>query len=159
LLKLQGYGIGACGKVTMKGICEMQKMEDEAKLRMQTKVGKRVPLPSDNMGSKDYYVLEERKRKNSAIENAFNMTTRDQLDSEIARMFYSSGLPFNLARNPYYISSYTLASNSRISGYLPPGYNKLRTTLLQKERKNVEMLLNPIKGTWAEKGVTIVSDG
>ncbi|XP_022869854.1 uncharacterized protein LOC111389199 [Olea europaea var. sylvestris] len=143
----------------MKDICEMQKMEDEAKLRMQTKAGKRVPLPSNNMGSKDCYVLEERKRKNSAIENAFNVTTRDQLDFEIARMFYSSGLPFTLARNPYYISSYTLASNSRISGYLPPSYNKLRTTLLQKEKKNVERLLNPIKGTWVEKGVTIVSDG
>lgn len=44
-------------------------------------------------------------------------------------------------------------------GYLPPGYNLLRTTLLQQERTNVERLLLPVKGTWREKGVSIVSDG
>ena len=74
-------------------------------------------------------------------------------------MFYSSRLPFNLAKNPYYVSSYTFAANSGLAGYLPPGYNLLRTTLLQKERANVERLLQPIKSTWKEKGVSIVSDG
>ncbi|WOK92329.1 hypothetical protein Cni_G01020 [Canna indica] len=35
----------------------------------------------------------------------------------------------------------------------------LRTILLQQEKANVERLLEPIKGTWREKGVSIVSDG
>lgn len=42
---------------------------------------------------------------------------------------------------------------------MPPGYNKLRTTLLHKERTHVEMLLKPLKLTWKNKGVTIVSYG
>ncbi|KAI8524721.1 hypothetical protein RHMOL_Rhmol13G0170600 [Rhododendron molle] len=55
--------------------------------------------------------------------------------------------------------THTYAANNSIPGYLPLGYNSLRTTLLQKERANVERLLEPIKGTWKEKGVTIASDG
>uniref|UniRef100_A0A803KP61 HAT C-terminal dimerisation domain-containing protein n=1 Tax=Chenopodium quinoa TaxID=63459 RepID=A0A803KP61_CHEQI len=48
------------------------------------------------------------------------------------------GLPFNLSRNPYYVSSYTIAANSNFSSYKPPGYNKLRITLLCKETENVD---------------------
>ncbi|XP_028199577.1 uncharacterized protein LOC114384083 [Glycine soja] len=47
----------------------------------------------------------------------------------------------------------------KISGYQPPGYNKLRTTLLQNEKRHVENLLQPIKNAWSQKGVSIVSDG
>ncbi|XP_057491417.1 uncharacterized protein LOC130777166 [Actinidia eriantha] len=73
-------------------------------------------------------------------------------------MFYSGGLSFNLARNPYYVSSYTYAANNSIPGYIPPGYNLLRTKLFQREKANIERLLEPIKGTWREKGLTIASD-
>ncbi|XP_030936441.1 uncharacterized protein LOC115961638 [Quercus lobata] len=50
-------------------------------------------------------------------------------------------------------------SNNNLAGYIPPGYNKLRTTLLQKERAHIEKLLRSIKDTWKEKGLSIVSDG
>jgi len=65
------------------------------------------------------------------IVRAYDMQSRAQLDAEIVRMFYTGGLPFNLARNPYYLSSYSFAANHPLGGYVPPGYNKLRTTLLQ----------------------------
>ena len=57
------------------------------------------------------------------------MQTRTQLDAEIARMFYTRGLPFNLARNPYYLSSYSFVVIHSLSGYVSPGYNKLRIIL------------------------------
>ena len=74
-------------------------------------------------------------------------------------MFYTSGLSFNIARNPYYRSSYAYAATYSIRGYVPPGYNALRTTLLQKERAHIERLLKPIKDSWLANGVSIVSDG
>ncbi|XP_030936148.1 uncharacterized protein LOC115961283 [Quercus lobata] len=43
--------------------------------------------------------------------------------------------------------------------YVPPGYNALRTTFLQRERAHVERLLKPIKDFWLENGVSIVSNG
>ena len=35
----------------------------------------------------------------------------------------------------------------------------LMTSLLQREKANIERLLMPIKGDWRKKGVSIVSDG
>ena len=81
---------------------------------------------------------------NSTLEKAFQNNARHDLDSRIARMFYTGGLPFNFARNPHYRSSYAYAATHSILGYFPPGYNALRTTLLQKERAHVERLLKPI---------------
>ncbi|KAH1082543.1 hypothetical protein J1N35_022304 [Gossypium stocksii] len=78
-------------------------------------------------------------------------------DSEIARTLYSNGLPFHLARNPHYVKAFTLASKNSILSYIPSGYNALRTTLLQKERVNIERLLQPIKGMWREKDTRFAS--
>jgi len=76
----------------------------------------------------------------------FNIQARDTLDCEIARMFYSSGLPFHLARSPYYRSASSFAANtSNLSGYIPPTYNKLRPPLLSKERSHVENLLQLVR--------------
>ncbi|CAE6074649.1 unnamed protein product [Arabidopsis arenosa] len=100
---------------------------------------------------------KKRKGTNTPLGKAFNNEAREQCDGEIARMFYTSGLSFNVARNPHYRNSYVRASN--IPGYVPPGYNALRTGLLQKERKNIEMHLQPLKNSWIQKGVSICSDG
>ena len=67
------------------------------------------------------------------------------VDSETARMFYTEGLSFHFARNPYYVCAFK--SGSQLLGYVPPSYNALRTTLLQKEKSNIENLLEPIKKT------------
>jgi hypothetical protein len=40
-----------------------------------------------------------------------------------------------------------------------PGYNRVREGLLKQERRHIENLLESTKSTWAEKGVTICSDG
>ncbi|XP_065849995.1 uncharacterized protein [Euphorbia lathyris] len=106
--------------------------------------------------------FDQQKRKASItnpLEKLANNERVDQLHSEIARMLYSAGLPFHLARNPYFVSSYALAANQNIIGYLPPGYNMLRTTLLQKERAAIERKLMPIKSKWVENGLSLVSDG
>lgn len=63
-------------------------------------------------------------------------------------------------RNPYFVEAFRFAAENYIPGYVPPGYNLLRTTLLQKERAtllqkeraNIERLLEPTKKTWNEKG-------
>ena len=73
-------------------------------------------------------------------------------------MFYTGGFPFNFAGKPHYRNSYAYAATHNIPGYLPPGYNALRTTLLQKERTHIERLLKPIKDSWLENCVSIVSD-
>ena len=82
-----------------------------------------------------------------------------ELNWTIARMFYTSGLPFHFARNPNYRNPYPYAATHNILGYVPLRYNALRTTLLQKERANGERLLKPIRDTWIVNGISLVFDG
>ena len=93
------------------------------------------------------------------MEKAFNNQCREQLDSLIARTFYSAGLPFHFSKNPFWIEMIKFVTNNNIAGYIPPDYNKLRTTLLQKEMAHIEKLLRSIKDIWKEKGLSIVSYG
>ncbi|RID75417.1 hypothetical protein BRARA_B02463 [Brassica rapa] len=128
------------------------KLVNDCKERIKHAASTPVPLPSSSrktfVSSLDYDMsykfpdtseFESKKRKGmgSALEKAFNNQATEQCDGEIFRMFYTSGLSFNVARNPHYRNSYVRAS--QIPGYVPPGYNALRTTLLQKERKNIEL--------------------
>ncbi|PPE00691.1 hypothetical protein GOBAR_DD02270 [Gossypium barbadense] len=111
-------------RVTLQHLAEMQKIVEDAKLKFsQTLASSFRPnttsLQGHSLGSK-------RRKKN--------------LDSEIARTFYSSGLPFHLARNPHYVKAFTLASKNLIL-------------------TNIERFLQPIKGIWREKGISLICDG
>jgi len=46
--------------------------------------------------------LLQQKRKKGTVEICFNVVDRDEVDKEIARMFYASPLPFSLVKNPYF---------------------------------------------------------
>ncbi|KAH1241966.1 hypothetical protein GmHk_07G019414 [Glycine max] len=162
LLKMTRKGVRVCQKVTVAKLIDLKKIDNEATLRVERSKTKSVSLPpvsTQHQMDTNTLGVDPKKRKTSSVENAFNLQARETLDHEIARMFYSSGLPFHLARNPHYRKAFAYAANNQISGYQPPGYNKLRTTLLQNERRHVENLLQPIKNAWSQKGVSIVSDG
>jgi hypothetical protein len=95
-------------------------------------------------GGSTGYPMRKRMRC-SAIEKAFDMDTRNTMDALIARFFYSCDLSFDIARNPYYQEAFKFAASHNLIGYMPPSYNKLRTTLLKQERAHVETLLNRTK--------------
>ncbi|KAH1238070.1 hypothetical protein GmHk_08G022826 [Glycine max] len=162
LLKVTGKVVRVCQKVTIDRLIDLKKIDNEATLKVEKSKTKSVSLPlvsTQHQMDTNTLGVDPKKRKTSTAENAFNLQARETLDHEIARMFYSSGLPFHLARNPHYRKAFAYAANNQISGYQPPGYNKLRTTLLQNERRHGENLLQPIKNAWSQKGVSIVSDG
>lgn len=131
---------------------EMQKLENEFDLKKSESGHRAVPLACESLSKK-------RKSCFSPIIASFGIQARDQLDQEIARMFFTGGLPFNFARNPSNHQCYQFAATNKRDGNVPPSYNILRTTLLQKEKNNVEKRLVPLKSTWKEKGVKTVSDG
>ncbi|XP_075659018.1 uncharacterized protein LOC142628868 [Castanea sativa] len=177
LLKIPNKGIKPCPKVTPSHRLEMQQMYDKVENdKLERERRSQIPLPPPPPGrgpipisqfrrherSDSTNPIDGKRRKvavNNTLEKAYQNNARHELDSTIARMFYTAGLPFNFARNPYYRNSYAYAATHSIPGYVPPGYNALRTTLLQKERAHVEGLLKPIKDFWLEHGVSIVSDG
>ena len=153
LLKISGFGVSFCRVVTVHVLEQLQAEISAANAAAGRAMPRDIPLPTERNE-------KMRKRKGvSAIESSFNLEVRSQLDELIARMFYTAGLPFNLARNPYFRKAFIFAANHPIGGYVPPSYNKLRTTLLVQEKTNVERLMQPIKATWNSKGLSIVSDG
>ena len=113
-------------------------------MTVQKKISKEstIPLPpgdgSESISSNMFGARKRRLTGKSPLERTFNNGCKEQLTSLIARMFYSDGIPFHFARNPHYVNSYKYVANNILMGYVPPGYNALRTTLLQKERANVE---------------------
>lgn len=114
------------------------------------------------IGSSKQESLEPKKRKAAEcaiVGKSSTLEAKEHLDAMISKMFYSAGLPFQFAQNPFYISAYSFAAENLISNYCPPDINMLKTTLLQKEKANIERLLEPIKNTWKEKGVSIVIGG
>jgi hypothetical protein len=49
--------------------------------------------------------------------------------------------PFDFAKNPYFIEMVKYVANNNLAGYISLGYNKLRTTLLQKWSGHIDKLL------------------
>ena len=113
-------------------------MMEEVEQRVKQYILKQVPLPTSSTAPSSFEnsstsssAIDPKKRKGSigSIEKAFNIIAREIVDSQIARMFYTRGLSFHFARNPYYARAFKSAS--QLLGYVPPDYNSLRTTLLQ----------------------------
>ncbi|XP_074374390.1 uncharacterized protein LOC141714792 [Apium graveolens] len=77
----------------------------------------------------------------------------------MARMLHASALPFSLVKNPYFRKFCLRLSNSKIAGYVPPTYNRMRTLLLEQEKTHVNLLLQPFRDSWKKKGVSLCSDG
>ncbi|KAH1227924.1 hypothetical protein GmHk_10G028045 [Glycine max] len=116
-------GVRVCQKVTIEKLIDLKKIDNEATLRVEKSKTKFVSLPpvsTQHQMDTNTLGVDPKKRKTSTVENAFNLQARETLDHEIARMFYSSGLPFHLARNPHYRKAFAYAANNQISGYQPP---------------------------------------
>ncbi|XP_059077784.1 uncharacterized protein LOC131876424 [Cryptomeria japonica] len=99
-----------------------------------------------------------RKRTKGPLETAFQNESRDNADQDIVRCIYANGLSFNVVRSPYW-KQMIKSVNEAPRGYKGPSYEKVHGTLLEKEVKRVEDALKPIRDSWVETGVTIVSDG
>ncbi|KAH1228527.1 hypothetical protein GmHk_10G028505 [Glycine max] len=143
LLRICGSGIATCSKVTDAYLVDLRRVCEEAENILKSK---NVPLPTDKR-TPTPPTLPPKRRKSSNIESAFNIEDKNHLRAEIVKI------------NPHFVSSYSFAANCNLSGFLPPSYNALRTSLLQQERSHIERLLQPIKSLWSLKGVTLVADG
>ncbi|KAL7207516.1 hypothetical protein ACSBR1_029462 [Camellia fascicularis] len=106
LLKLSNHGVEPCKSIRDDVIEAIRKKHDGA----------------------------EKKRKGmappGALQKSFNVAQRDISNKDYARMFYASGLPFNLARSPYFQKYSQSLANSSLIG-----------------------------DSWNKKGVSLLSDG
>ncbi|XP_059067582.1 uncharacterized protein LOC131858371 [Cryptomeria japonica] len=92
------------------------------------------------------------------IGRLFDVQGRQAVGAAIGRFFYANGISFNMARSPFY-EEMVRAINNAPASYKPPGYEKLRTTLVDKEKSLLEEQTAPLKRVWAQEGCSIVMDG
>ncbi|KAI8561094.1 hypothetical protein RHMOL_Rhmol04G0310100 [Rhododendron molle] len=92
------------------------------------------------------------------LDEMFNISSKEDVDQRIARCLYGNGVPFNVVRSPLW-ADMVAAINSAPKGYKSPNYEKVRTTLLDKEQNKVRQALSPLMQDWSTHGVSIISDG
>ncbi|GJN00319.1 hypothetical protein PR202_ga17743 [Eleusine coracana subsp. coracana] len=157
LLQISGKGINPCPKVTFEMLSEMRNEIQRCKELVQRAKTRQVSMPTapaSRDGSK-----RNKRGPISALAKSWALQDCKHLDALIARSFYSGGIPFNFARNPYLREAFAFAASHDLQGYHIPGYNKLREGLLREERAHIGKLLASTKSTWEQKGVTICADG
>ena len=95
---------------------------------------------------------------NEAIQKMYNVVHRDEADDGVADFFMANGISFNATRSPYYkeMVRKILAAGT---GYSPPGYNKMRTSLLDRGVTRMLVSSEDLKQAWAHSGCSIVMDG
>ncbi|KAM0860447.1 hypothetical protein ACQ4PT_046527 [Festuca glaucescens] len=115
-LQKKNCGVAACNKLPNHVFLQLCKDDEAGKeLTENGPTRKTIPLtPSDGSS-------QSRKRKagkQHGITESFNLETKQQADALIARMYITGGVPFNLARNPYYRASYSFIANNHMAGYV-----------------------------------------
>ncbi|ERN18985.1 hypothetical protein AMTR_s00194p00040050 [Amborella trichopoda] len=86
----------------------------------------------------------------------FDAHAREDVAAAIARCYYAHGIPFNVVKGPQFQEMLYVINNAP-KGYVPPKYERLRTSLLDKERSRIDSLLGTLRNEWPTCGVSIVS--
>ncbi|GLJ41784.1 hypothetical protein SUGI_0864810 [Cryptomeria japonica] len=83
---------------------------------------------------------------------------KQEVDDAVADLFYTSSIPFNVARSPHFPNTvHKIVELGK--GYTPRGSEAIKTTLLQSSKGRVTEKLVDVKATWKETGCTKFSDG
>lgn len=149
----KSQGIVKCNKVSVEERRSMQQEEEDARELYGGPIRKRSKPDAPTVPTGNKY-----DGGSHSVKGMFNMATREDTDTKVARFFYGCGISFNVARSPLWIDA-VKAINESPRGYRAPGSEKIRTTLLDKEKTNVEGKLMIVKQDWPLYGVSIVSDG
>ena len=83
---------------------------------------------------------------------------RENTCMDIADFFYENGIAFNVASSPSFTKMIrSVGSYGR--GLKPPTAYELSTSLLIKGESNTQAIVDEVKKTWSQTGVSIMSDG
>ncbi|XLS57862.1 hypothetical protein HN51_007617, partial [Arachis hypogaea] len=90
-----GKGIRFCAKVTSTKLEELKKLDVKVHCCMKVK---RLSQFLFHPYLMQVNLIQEKRRATRPLEKAFNVNARETLDLHIARIFFSSGLSFYLAK-------------------------------------------------------------
>ncbi|XP_057511631.1 uncharacterized protein LOC130793789 [Actinidia eriantha] len=82
---------------------------------------------------------------------------QDDADKKIAVFFFFNSIPFSTAKSTYYQEMVDAVAECEV-GYKAPSCEKLRSTLLEKVKGDINEYYKKVRGEWKEKGCTILCD-
>ncbi|PON53798.1 Zinc finger, BED-type domain containing protein [Parasponia andersonii] len=82
---------------------------------------------------------------------------RDDADKKIAIFFFNNCIPFSAAKSTYYQEMVDAVAECG-TGYRAPGYEKLRSSLLEKVKGDIHDCYKKYREEWKETGCTILCD-
>eukprot|EP00253_Pinus_taeda_P027883 PITA_27883 len=110
---------------------------------------------SQCINEKSHIQIETNQRSSStkrtivsdSIQKMYNVLNRDKVDDAIADFFMANGNSFIATRSPYYkeMVRKIIAAGTR---YAPLGYNKMRTSLLDRGVTRMHGLMEDLKQSW-----------
>ena len=106
----------------------------------------------------DDFVSRSKYGVQTTLNQKFKREEREEVCQQIARVFYTSAIPFNAVNNPEFPIMIEKIAKFGI-GLKPPSYHEMRVTFLAKEVNNVMAMLQEFKEEWKQTGCTIMSDG
>jgi hypothetical protein len=80
------------------------------------------------------------------------------MDKIIVKKKFGCGTPFNVIKSNHFKHMICIIGHYD-PGYLPPSYEKLRTTLLKEVKNDPIKDLDVVKESWKETRCTITCDG
>ena len=126
----------------MQNLVHMQKSCRVEEFKFSTEEGRKRSFDASGSGT----------MSGGAIGKTFNIKERDHLMVEIARMFYSAGLPFHLARNPYFVSAFSYAATHNIPGFYLPGIICLRPHYFKGRKQISTTCCNQLRALGSKMG-------
>ena len=140
-------GVHQCKRVTRKDVEAFQAEQDAADMAKVERRSLRQPYFSKRGNEVPLIVEEACKRENiGPLTKMFDIGGRDETDSRVARAICACELSFNVVRSPYWQDMLRVV-NEDPRGYMGPNFEKVRTSLLQKEKLLVEKILAPVRST------------
>ncbi|GLJ16304.1 hypothetical protein SUGI_0274980 [Cryptomeria japonica] len=75
-------------------------------------------------------------KQSGTLNNFWKPVEKQQVDDVVADLFYTSAIPFNVARNPHFRNTVKKIAEFG-KGYAPPCLEAIRSTLLQRSKDRV----------------------
>ena len=94
----------------------------------------------------------------TTLAGIYYVQKRDDTYAAIGIFLFANGIPFHVARSPYYKEMVqTIAAIG--TSYVPLGEHNLRTTVLERQVSKINVQKEQMRQTWARFGCSIVMDG
>jgi hypothetical protein len=164
-----GGGVEACTKISNEQKDAVQKDYNKSKVEKgkldvkRQRIEREIAMSSSNtihsssnMGGSSYASAKAGGTK--TLNQFWKPIEKQEVDDVVAEFFYACAIPFNVARSPYFKNAFKKAIDFG-KGYVTPGSEALRTTLLSKTKDRVTNKLDDIRQSWKHTGCTILSDG